>query len=77
MTTKHEHWRIKILDWGGDAWRWHYMGKHPAKFPSRPCAMHEIRSLRKMELVADAETEAVKIPAGASEPDQYLGNIEH
>jgi len=76
MTNKPaaEHWRIRILDWGGNTWRWHRVGSHPAKFPDRPSARHEIRNLRTTGLVADAAAEAVKIPAGANEPDQYLGN---
>jgi hypothetical protein len=76
MATKRttEHWRIKILDWGGVAWRWHQIGRHPAKFADRPSARHEIRNLRTTGLVADAAAEAVRIPAGAVDPEKFLGN---
>jgi len=72
MATTHEHYRIKILDWGGDAWRWHRVGKHPAMFPDRTSARQEIRNLRSTGLVADALTKAVRIPEGGADVDKFL-----
>jgi hypothetical protein len=74
--TTEPHWRIAILDFGCDGWRWHVLDKEPVEFSDRPTARKRREVLRILGLRGEAVAEAVKIPAGAVHPDMFLGNIE-
>src|SRR5262249_41657501 len=75
VTMKGEHWRIRILDFGGDGgWRWHRERAKPAEFSSKASALEKIETLEAFELAHGAVAEAVWIPA-TENADMYLGNI--
>ena len=76
MTTTKEHWRIKVLHFGGDGWRWHLERNRPAEFHDAAKARETLEFLRAFKLGNQATAEVVQIPEGTKEADKYLRNIE-
>jgi len=68
------HWRIRIRDRPGDAWRWHRDREGIAGFPNKSAACEKIEMLRAFCLEDLAVAEAVSIPECVGNADEYLGN---
>ena len=61
MATTAEHYRIKILDWGGDGWRWHLLRSRPAEFRHSAAAHEKVKTLRAFHLENDAVGEDSRV----------------